>query len=663
MDFFEAQEHAKRRTVLLVGLFAAAVVAIIVSVYLVLTVAGGMTMGTEPGFDPGLFILVAIGTSLLIAGGSGFRTAQLRKGGSAVAELLGGRRVDPATRDPDERRLVNVVEEMAVASGTPVPAIFVMDREASINAFAAGYGIHDAAVAVTRGTLEQLNRDELQGVIAHEFSHILNGDMRLNIRLMGILFGILLLAIVGRGILRGGMMSGRRQRDNRAAMLGLALVLLGYIGVFFIKAAVSRQREYLADAAAVQFTRNPGGIAGALQKIGAHASGGKVENHHAEESSHFFFANGVGSALSRVTATHPPLDERIRRIDPSWDGTFEPTSARARVGEERSGARAPGTPGARGASTAAAAAAGASGRPGAAGASGSGAGGPGLGMAAAAVLMGSVGAPAPEHVDYARALLGRIPDELRAASHDPEGATALVLALLGGDDERSRAARRSAARSLEAHAPGLAARVEALEPPVAELAPEARLPLVDLALPSLGDAPGETGPELRRAAEQVVRADGTTRVFDFALMHILRRHLAVDDAGGGARRGGGVRSLDSARRELGVLLSAVARSGSDGDEATAELAFREGTGAVGRAGTGLVLLGEGAVTFDEVDRALDRLERAGLDVRRRVLHACAAAVLADRAVRTAEVELLRAVAECLELPLPPLLDTRAEAPA
>lgn len=330
MDFFEAQDVARKRTWYLVFLFVLSVIAIIVVLYIVAHLVNYRVANHSPGlrFDPVLFAIVAGGVLLVVGGGSGYRTMQLRRGGPAVAELLGGRRVDPSTTDPDERRLVNVVEEMAIASNIPVPALYVLDGEEGINAFAAGHSPDDAAIAVTRGTLRTLSRDELQGVIAHEFSHIFNGDMRLNLRIMGLLFGILLLAVVGRILVyagprgggRGG--GGRQGGGGQIAMIGLALLLVGSIGVFFgrlIQAAVSRQREFLADAAAVQFTRNPAGIAGALRKIRASVEGGGpggvVSNAHAEEAGHLFFVGGLGGFVTRLFATHPPLDERIRRIE------------------------------------------------------------------------------------------------------------------------------------------------------------------------------------------------------------------------------------------------------------------------------------------------------------------------------------------------------------
>jgi Zn-dependent protease with chaperone function len=640
MDFFEAQEQAKRKTGLLIFLFGAAMVAIAVGIYLVVLVAFGLQVEGDPVVGHGvLFLGVAFLTWVVIGLASLFRTAQLRKGGSAVATLLGGRQVDMGTPDPDERRLVNVVEEMSIASGTPVPDIFVLDRESSINAFAAGHTIHDAAVAVTRGTLEKLNRDELQGVVAHEFSHILNGDMRLNIRLIGLLFGILFLAIVGRGFLRGGLYGGGRRRGGsggQAMAIGLALVLLGYIGLFFgrlIKAAVSRQREFLADAAAVTFTRNPLGIAGALRKIQDHPSGGKIEDHHAEEASHLFFASGLTSAMSRAMATHPPLEERLRRIDASGMSRAAPPATRVReamAGAE--GAKATGPAG------------GAAESAGAGGAAGAAA------ILGAAVIMGSVGAPGREHVEYARNLLERIPGPVRDAAHDPDRAPGLVLALVGEGEEATASARAEAARRLGVPE----AEVESLTSAVRALGPEARLPLLDLCLPSLRSLAPEEAATLRSAVEGVIRADGEVRPFDLALVHILWRHLPREGKGKGESRRGSA-SLRSLRRPLETLLSTMARAGADDDDGT-RAAFQAALKVLPREVSGdLSLRPPAGARLSHLDDALTHLEQGTLDARRAVLEACTAAVLADREVRTVELELLRAVAESLQTPLPPVI--------
>ncbi len=328
MDFFAQQARARKNTKVLVVYFVIAVLCIIASVYIVSLLIFYGTASQEPDsspvelvlWDPQLLLYVVLGTLGVVVAGSLYKTLALAKGGSAVAESLGGRLVPADPADPDERKLRNVVEEMAIAAGVPVPKIYVLDDEQGINAFAAGHTPGDAALGVTRGCITLLDRDELQGVIGHEFSHILNGDMRLNLRLMGVIFGIVCLAVVGRILLysRGGR--GR----NPLMLLGLALIVIGAIGVFFgrlIQAALSRQREFLADASAVQFTRNPAGLSGALQKIGGFGS--KVESAHAGEASHMFFGNGVGKPFLNALATHPPLDQRIRAIDPDWDGTFE----------------------------------------------------------------------------------------------------------------------------------------------------------------------------------------------------------------------------------------------------------------------------------------------------------------------------------------------------
>jgi len=333
MDFFEQQGKARKKTKVLVVYFALAVACIIASIYIAsllifyATSAQQQQPGAPPSdlvlWDPKLFLSVVLGTLGVVIIGSVYKTLALAKGGSAVAESLGGRLLPADPDDPDERQLRNVVEEMAIAAGVPVPKIYVLPDEQGINAFAAGHTPQDAAIGLTRGSLTLLSRDELQGVIGHEFSHILNGDMRLNLRIMGVIFGIVCLSVIGRVLIysRGG---GRnRQGGNPLMYLGLALIVIGGIGLLFgrlIQAALSRQREFLADASSVQFTRNPAGLSGALQKIGG--AGSRIDSPHAGEASHLFFGNGLGKPLLGAFATHPPLAERIRAIDPAWDGKF-----------------------------------------------------------------------------------------------------------------------------------------------------------------------------------------------------------------------------------------------------------------------------------------------------------------------------------------------------
>lgn len=327
MNFFAEQDSARRRTRWLVLWFALAVLTILILTNAVIVTAVA-NMGEDSGMfvvpdarwlaaNPGVVLATSVVVLLVIAGASLFRMARLRGGGGSVARAMGGTLVPTDAFDADRRRLRNAVEEIALASGVPVPELYVLEKEPGINAFAAGYAPGDAAIAVSRGCLDTLTRDELQGVIAHEFSHILNGDMRMNIRLIGVLFGILVIGLAGRQILRVGHHGGRRNGAPLVA-IGLGLLVIGFTGLFFsriIQAAVSRQREMLADASAVQFTRDPRGISGALKKIAAHAQGARFEETDATEVSHMLFADGLGR---RLFATHPPIEDRIKAIDPSF---------------------------------------------------------------------------------------------------------------------------------------------------------------------------------------------------------------------------------------------------------------------------------------------------------------------------------------------------------
>jgi len=308
MDFFDHQQQAERRTGWLVAMFVAAVGATVVGTFVVLA----LTLGGGDFRNPGLFLGTSAIVFLIVGIGALVKFGQMSGGGRAVAAAMGGRQVDPASGDPDERRALNVVEEMAIASGMPVPPVYVIE-DGTINAFAAGNSPKDAVIGITRGCMQRLTRDELQGVVAHEFSHIFHQDTRLNMRLVGWLGGLMALSLVGQAMLRSMRFVRSRKNDGTAVILlaGLVFFVLGIVGYFFgriIQAAVSRQREFLADASAVQYTRNPDGIASALEKIAA--VGSAMHAPAAPEFSHFFFASGLDS----VFATHPPLAERIRRI-------------------------------------------------------------------------------------------------------------------------------------------------------------------------------------------------------------------------------------------------------------------------------------------------------------------------------------------------------------
>ncbi|MDH3643739.1 MAG: M48 family metallopeptidase, partial [Gammaproteobacteria bacterium] len=339
MNFFQAQDAARRNTWRLAALFVAAVVSLIVLTNLL--VAGvylwtGNYASTSPrplldlmlNMPTEYWLLISTGVVGVVGTASLFKYLTVRGGGRAIAEAVGGQLIHQSTNDLKQRRLLNIVEEMAIASGVPVPPVYLI-HEPSINAFAAGFSADDAVIGINQGTLDHLSRDELQGVVGHEFSHILNGDMRINLRLIAMLHGILFIGTIGYGILRGVGHSRRRNSDGGLPILalGVGLLVIGYSGTFFgnlIKAAVSRQREYLADASAVQFTRNPDGIADCLRKMGGLSVGSTMTGAAAQEISHMFFGQSAQLFMNNLLATHPPLDARIRAIDPGWDGRFTP---------------------------------------------------------------------------------------------------------------------------------------------------------------------------------------------------------------------------------------------------------------------------------------------------------------------------------------------------
>jgi Zn-dependent protease with chaperone function len=641
MDFFEHQDHARRNTRRLVLLFFLAVVAVVVAVNLaVLAIffwAESQTDAQAFEIRPEVALWVTAATVAVILIGSLYKTAVLSGGGEKIAQMLGGRPLESNTQDLNERRLLNVVEEMALASGIPAPAVFLLDKERSINAFAAGFSPETAVIGVTRGTLELLSRDELQGVVAHEFSHILNGDMRLNIRLMGILHGILIIGLIGYWVLRSSPRSSDRKKGGGAVMLlGLALFVIGYVGVFFgklIKSGVSRQREFLADSAAVQFTRNPPGIAGALKKIGGLASSATLKSPNAEQASHLFFGNGVGRTMFRWLGTHPPLEERIRRLEPGFDGTFP--EIRAAMAKEAPVAQmAPDAT--RAAPTAP--------RPEPAVQA------PTLPLAPDEVG-DLVGNPTPVHLAYAQGLLQRLPDDLHSRAREPAGARALVCALLLDPDGEIR--RRQLKVLFRDGDRLLRQEIREALPGVDACTAEARLPLLDLAIPALRRLSSEQYSALKKLVEGLIAADRRVSLFEYTLQRLLLRHLEPSFR---KVKPTSIQfySLKKLGAECSVLLSALAHAGhSDAEEAGK--AFACGAERLAESDAKLALRPRDGCGISQLDQSLRRLVTVAPRLKRQLLEACTATIGYDRRVTLAEGELLRAVADALECPLPPLL--------
>ena len=677
MDFFEHQERARRKTTLLVVYFVVAVALIVVAVYL--AVAGVMFYGHDrPSFSPDalwfpdVFAAVSLGTLAVVGVGSLFKMAQLTSGGEVVARSLGGRRVSPSTRDLGERILLNVVEEMAIASGTPVPPVFLLEDEPGINAFAAGTTPQNAVIGITRGSVDTLSRDELQGVIAHEFSHILNGDMRLNIRLIGILNGILLISTIGYILMRTSSSSSRfsdsnsKKGSNPLPLLGMLLYVIGYIGVFFghlIKSAVSRQREFLADASAVQFTRVPDGIAGALRKIGGLVQGSKIVSSDAEEASHMFFGNGLTAPLFDLLATHPPLDERIRRIDPKFDGKFSRVAPVEHSPEElvdphrlaRLRAASVGVP-RESAPRASLLDAASEAMQGAAESVHARAalGAQGLALAPAAAVE-QVGEPRPTHLEYAGALVESLPPELIRDVRDPLGAVATIYALLLDDDEPE--VRTDQVQYLSTKADPRAYQETARIAPIAARVPaEAKLPLVSMVLPALkGISPRQLA-AFREDVVYLIRADKRVSLFEYAVQRlVLKRLLPRLEQQQPPRVL--YRTLVPLEAALGGLLSTLAHSGTR-DEAQSRRAFDLAAKLLPPGQVRIELLPRSESGLKTIDAALDQLAAATPAIKKLVLQACAECIGADEHVTIEEGELLRVISDALDCPMPPILDAR-----
>jgi len=646
MNFFQSQDNARQKTRSLILMFILAVIAIVVAVNLVIT-ALIINIGDEAGVaalpdlnwimnNLSLVTGISLSTIGFISLSSLYKIASLSSGGGKVARSLGATLISADNKDPLRRRLYNVVEEMAIASGIPMPEVYVLEQEPGINAFAAGFTTGDAAVTVTRGTLENLSRDELQGVIGHEFSHILNGDMRLSTRLMGFLFGILVIGLIGRAVLNstryGAIRSDNSRRDNTAAiyLAGLGLFLIGYIGVFFgqlIKAAVSRQREFLADASAVQFTRQTQGIAGALKKIAAAQQGSELQTAEAEEVSHMLFA--TGASFSSLLATHPPLIQRIKVLEPNFDEAEIDRLAQQMLGQSQNGAEVS----EEGSITAGFAAQHFAVTPNA--------------------VTETIGMPDEGHIQLASSLRQSIPENLYRAAHSDTDALPLVLAmLLDANDAVRRAQLDLIAQQLGGTTVMTA---ETLQLEIQKLGTEFRLPLLQIAFPLIKNRPLEQLERIAELVQQLIEVDGVTDTFEFALSRVLKTHL--NDAAHPQHRHGNLR-LTQLPEAIGILFSVVAKQ----SDTETNAAYQKGMDCLGRHEPRIKMLIETKQWPDyelpqdwvcATDAALNQLDGLRMLDKQALVSALVLIISHDGKVSADEAELLRAICATLHCPVPP----------
>ena len=635
MNFFQSQDHARKQTALLVLFFSLAVISLVVLTNLLVMFLFGYIdsqslNGTAPrlAFDWQIFLSVGVVVIAVILLGSLYKISSLSKGGDAVAEMLGGQRIVDGSGDLDKQKILNVVEEMAIASGTPVPPVYLLDEE-GINAFAAGFTPSDAVIGITRGCIQQLNRAQLQGVIAHEFSHILNGDMRLNIRLMGILHGILVIGLIGYFLLRSASYSrySRSSRNNGGGAilgLGLGLVVIGFTGTFFgnwIKAAVSRQREYLADASAVQFTRNNMGIANALKRIGGSAAGSAIENPAGAQISHALFAQGISGLFSSMFATHPPLEKRIKRLDPNWDGSFNvsvaETSATFSNTEKHS----------RSQTTAEHLV--------------SGLGGVGF-------AINQIGQVSTEVLQQAQMLLQKIPPHLQTAIHEPHGARAAIYFLLLNDEKEIRHAQL---QYLQAESDdGVFDVLQRLVQETTQIDTAHRLTLIDISLPALRQLSAQQYSRFRRNIQKLVEIDKKIKLFEWSLQKILFHHLDAVFVKIPAKRIK-YKSLNQVTDACSLLLSMLVYAGKE-KQIDEETVIQEARKELGNINVHLLPVTE--ISLPALNSALEKLNQLTPLLKPQLLKACVICIHSDQNFSAIEAELFRAIADTLDCPMPPV---------
>ncbi|MCS0333110.1 M48 family metallopeptidase [Vibrio diabolicus] len=611
MNFFDHQDTARQRTGLLVFLFSLAVVTI---TGLVSVLSIGIYYGvTGEHFDQETaltyVLLCFAGVLLVVAISSMVRLSALTSnGGRGVAESIGGKLISSNTLDAKHRQLLNVVEEMAIASGIPVPPVYVMQEERGINAFAAGMSIDDAVIGVTQGALDSFTRDELQGVIAHEFSHILNGDMRLNTRLIGVLFGITCIAHFGHLVLDNTHHTSRVSRSSSDSDKGFAVIMLiaiiclvlGWIGTLFgsmIKAAISRQREFLADASAVQFTRNDQGIAGALKKIGSHMAGSSLNTKASDEMSHMMFGQSKLSGFSGLFATHPPLEERIRRIEPGWDGSFSQSSHRPTTSFENDNV--------------------------------------------SGFTSGTSTQPekptTAELSEVGQQLLNQLPSELVDIAREPYSARFIAFALIFDGSELQR-------EMIKSHIPNVS-QAQLLPWLDYDLPLHLRFPLLELSIPALKSLSEGQKNRLCQVLRELSQTDDHYSLAEWCVINLLEKQLL--ESYGCTKQ---IQSLKQLKESVFWLLRELAWVSHSQPE-DAQRAFS----------SALTCLGFNDAELQPANKNWG-LNRAALELllqlkpksRRLFVKACRLAIESDGKVTVAEGELYRVIACFLEVPEPPL---------
>ncbi len=658
MDFFEAQDQTQRTTKLLIGLLLLAVLSLIaitiglcaIALYYAQTASDATPsildiLQHEIGFKG--IVLISLSIIGLVTAGSLYKFFQLKSGGHIIAASMNGRLIQLGTQDSDERKILNVVEEMAIASGTPIPSVYVIEDE-SINAFVAGHHPKDTVLGITRGCIQLLNRQELQGVMAHEFSHIFHGDMKLNMRLIALLHGILMIGLLGRLLLpptrrgryyRRAVMSSRGYSNQGVAALGLALMALGFTGTFFgslIQAAISRQREFLADASAVQYTRDASGIAGALKKIGGHISGSQLNHPNAAEFAHLYFSSGLSNSLSQITATHPPLNERIQKLEPRWNGQFPkvavpaPTSDLEEAVEETPPEGVTAFHAAAASNTASTVAANAL-------------------NDALTQSTNLIGQTTEAHLKQAHNELQQLPSALYEAAHTPYSARAIVFGAVieAGDSPHAHLQWRLLKQKSDS---AVYQATQKLHVTLATLGSAQRMNLIELCLPTLKQLTKAQYQAFKQILATLCRADKRISLSEWVIFSLVKSSLEP-------RPSGQPKSLKQLQAPIQYLLTSTLEAGGPLESKQLSQSLNQAM-----ADLGLALAEPKKAIACSTEQNMSFLEDAVCKVndlkpleKPALLKSLKQCIVRDGKITADEAELFRAIARRIDCPMPPLV--------
>ena len=634
-QFYEHQDNAYNTTAKLTFVMAVAIIGTILISGGIITYLFAFFMYLD-GVEPSrlkttliwVFCFASTSIGVVVAIGTISKMLQLRAGGRVIAEDVGGRLITEP-RDDDERRLLNIVEEISVASGIPTPPVYLLGLCDGINAFAAGHNPREAVVAVTRGAIRNLNRDQLQGVIAHEYAHILNGDMALNMKMVGWLHGVLAITILADRLIEIGCEALFRERrtmfsqnDNGLGgilpiVIGCGLWPVGLIGTFMAllaKAATSRQREFLADAYAVQFTRHPEGLADAFKRLAGHDAGSRVRSSKAIEASHMFFAEGCGRLASRL-ASHPPLVDRVLRLDPTWDGT--PLFA----GEDQIGEFTGAFQGALGLVS---------------GASDMTDNGPVAGLEAQLQERVREVPDMLATVAFAESVLSSLPDPLVQIIEAP-GGTSLVLHGLWLAHAKDESIGYDMLPKLQAE------RLNPLVPFLREMNSAQQVMLLDKAADALGKARGPERRTLREVNQCFIDACETDNLFQWMWNAIVSESLGLEKD-----RKPRYGKLSQVEGACEVVLSRV--SYASGSKAVAGFSFQRGLANL--ALENISLLDEADCDWEKFQMAVDLIAQLAAAPRRQVLVACSSALSSDQDITPDESYIIRGICQRLGYEVP-----------